>query len=112
MIVVAQRGLIESNERNMPIPFGEWLKYVARAERVDRDTLVRRTGLSAQRIVALMDSDREPPSAAEMDKIAQALDINKTNMERSLKAIQTYDSIKGMKQECNNACCPWNAPID
>jgi DNA-binding transcriptional MerR regulator len=96
----------------MPVSFGEWLKYVARAERVDRDALVRRTGFSAQRIVALMDSAGQPPSTEEIAKIAQALDINKTNMERSLRAMQTYDSIKGMKQECNNACCPWNAPID
>jgi hypothetical protein len=48
----------------------------------------------------------------EIDAIAKALDIPPGNMDKSLKAMQTYDRIADFKDECAGACCPWNAPVD
>ncbi len=96
----------------MPVSYNEWLRYVLRAEDVDQDTLVRRSGLSAQRVAELTSKDGPRPTSGEIDRIAAALNIKKKNMDRSLQAMQVYDSLKTFKDDCAGACCPWNAPVD
>jgi transcriptional regulator with XRE-family HTH domain len=96
----------------MPVKYNAWLKYVLRAEGVDQPTLVRRSGVSAQRIEELTNPNGPDPSGDEIDRIAEALNIPKVNMDRSLRAMQVYDDLKTFKNDCGGACCPWNAPID
>ncbi len=96
----------------MPVSYNEWLRYVLRAEGVDQNTLIQRSGLAAQRISELAAASGPMPAPAEIDKIAAALNIPKANMDRSLKAMQVYNDLKSFKNDCGGACCPWNAPID
>lgn len=96
----------------MPVSYNEWLRYVLRAEGVDQNTLVHRSGLSAQRLSELAAPTGPMPAQNEIDKIAAALNIPKANMDRSLKAMQVYNDLKSFKNDCGGACCPWNAPID
>ena len=96
----------------MPVKYNAWLKYVLRAEGVDQQTLVRRSGISAQRVEELTNPSGPDPNSDEIDRIAEALNIPKVNMDRSLRAMQVYDDLKTFKNDCGGACCPWNAPID
>ncbi len=96
----------------MPVKYNDWLKYVLRAEGVDKPTLIQRSGLTAQRVEELTNPTGGGPNQQEIDKIAAALNIPKQNMDRSLKAMQVYDDLKTFKNDCGGACCPWNAPID
>lgn len=96
----------------MPVSYNEWLRYVLRAEGVDQNTLVHKSGLTATRVSELAMMNGPAPTATEIDKIAGALNIPKANMDRSLKAMQVYNDLKSFKNDCGGACCPWNAPID
>ena len=96
----------------MPVSYNEWLRYVLRAEGVDRDTLVHRSGLPEARVTELTAPNGPQPSSMEIDKIAGALNIDKRNMDRSLRAMQVYNDLKSFKNDCGGACCPWNAPVD
>ncbi len=96
----------------MAVKYGDWLKYVLRAEGVETDMVARRSGLSIQRMQELEQSSGMAPAQTEIDKIAEALNIAKPNMDRSLKAMQVYNDLKSFKNDCGGACCPWNAPID
>lgn len=96
----------------MPVKYGDWFKYVLRAEGVDEDSIARHTGLGDARVHELATNAGAPPNPEEIGKIAGALNITKSNMDRSLKAMQVYDDLKTFKNDCGGACCPWNAPID
>ncbi len=96
----------------MPVSYNEWLRYVLRAEGVEKDELVRHSGLSAQRVDQLTNPTGPTPTTEEIDRIASALNIPKQNMDRSLHAMQVYNNLKEFKNDCGGACCPWNAPVD
>ncbi len=96
----------------MPVKYGDWLVYVMQAEGAKPDHIVNESGLSAERVSELMLSRGATPTRQEIDLVAQALEIPPQNMERSLRAMQTYDRIADFGNECQWACCPWNAPID
>ena len=96
----------------MPVSYGEWLNYVLRAEGVDKDQLSRHTGMSVEHISQLATKGAPQPPEAEIDRIAAALNISKANMDRSLRAMQVYNDLKSLKNDCGGACCPWNAPVD
>ncbi len=96
----------------MPVSYNEWLRYVLRAEGVDKPTITQLTGLSNHRIDELTNPTGPAPTSSEIDRIAAALNIPKVNMDRSLKAMQVYNDLKSFKDDCAGACCPWNAPID
>ncbi len=96
----------------MPVSYNEWLRYVLRAEGVDKADLARHSGLSAQRVDQLTATNGTGPTREEIDRIAAALNIPKVNMDRSLRAMQVYDNLKDFKNDCAGACCPWNAPVD
>ncbi len=95
----------------MPVKYGDWLRYVMRAEGARADHIVEESGLTSGRVEELMASRGAEPTRDEIDRIARALEIPPQNMERSLKAMQTYDRIADFGNECQWACCPWNAPI-
>ncbi len=96
----------------MPVSYNEWLRYVLRAEGVDKPTLTQLSGISSDRVEELTRAGGPTPSPMEIDQIAAALNIKKANMDRSLQAMQVYDNLKQFKDDCAGACCPWNAPID
>ncbi len=94
----------------MAVKYGDWLKYVMRAEGVKEDQLVRKSGLSAQQIDQFIANQQEP-SRSEIDQIATAMNISKRNMDKSLEAMQVYDKVP-FRDACSGGCCPWNAPVD
>ncbi|MGE5139506.1 MAG: helix-turn-helix domain-containing protein, partial [Rudaea sp.] len=83
----------------MPVSYNEWLRYVLRAEGVDKPTLSHLSGLSSNRLEELTNPTGPVPSTSEIDKIASALNIPKANMDRSLKAMQVYDNLKAFKED-------------
>ncbi len=96
----------------MPVSYNEWLRYVLRAEGVEKDALAKHSGLSAQRVDQLTTANGGNPTQDEIDRIAGALNIPKQNMDRSLRAMQVYNNLRDFKNDCGGACCPWNAPVD
>ncbi len=96
----------------MPVSYNEWLRYVLRAEGVDNKSLAEYSGLAKQRVDQLTTANGGAPTATEIDQIAAALNIPKSNMDRSLRAMQVYNDLKSFKNDCGGACCPWNAPVD
>ncbi len=96
----------------MPVSYNEWLRYVLRAEGVDKQSLAQHAGLSTERVDQLTTPNGSPPTPTEIDRIAGALNIPKVNMDRSLRAMQVYNDLKTFKNDCGGACCPWNAPVD
>ena len=96
----------------MPVSYGEWLGYVLRAEGVEKEQLARLTGMSEDHVSQLATKNGPAPTTAEIDKIADALNIDHRNMQRSLHAMQVYNDLKSLKNDCGGACCPWNAPVD
>ncbi len=96
----------------MPVSYNEWLRYVLRAEGVEKENLAHHASLTAQRVDQLTTLNGPAPSQQEIDRIAAALNIPKVNMDRSLRAMQVYDNLRDFKNDCAGACCPWNAPVD